>query len=232
MLLFRNKYANIALVIDMKGDKNPLLGIRIKQLRKERGYTQATFADALRNKYGLKTDRAVVGKWEIGYQTPEMYTTKCIAELLGVSIDYLTSFNETEEFSNGIMPIPKMVKRPRLGVIACGEPILTEENFDGYDNVPENIDCDFTLQCKGDSMINARINDGDIVYIKSQPTVENGQIAAVMVDNETTLKRVFLSQNKIVLQAENPKYEPWVYVNEELNYIRILGKAVGFFSYL
>lgn len=131
-----------------------------------------------------------------------------------------------------IMPLPKMVKKPRLGKIACGEPILTEENFEGYDDVPENIKCDFTLQCQGDSMINARINDGDIVYIKCQPTVENGQIAAVMVNNETTLKRVFLYQDKVILQAENPKYEPWVYVGEELNSIRILGKAVGFFSYL
>lgn len=132
----------------------------------------------------------------------------------------------------GLLPMPRMVKKPRLGVIACGEPLLTEENFDGFDDVPENVKCDFTLKCKGDSMINARINDGDIVYIKCQPTVENGQIAAVMVDGETTLKRVFIYENKVVLQAENPKYQPFIYINEELNNIRILGKAVGFYSNL
>lgn len=94
MLFFRNKCVSIGVVISMKGEKNPILGAKIKQLRKERGYTQSTFADALRSKYGLRTDRAVVGKWEIGYQTPEIYTTKCIAELLGVSLDYLTSDKE------------------------------------------------------------------------------------------------------------------------------------------
>lgn len=96
--------------------------------------------------------------------------------------------------------------------------------------VPENINCDFTLLCKGDSMINARINDGDIVYIREQPQVENGEIAAVLIDNEATLKRVYIYKDKVVLQPENTKYSPLVYSKEEMNEIRILGKAVGFTS--
>ena len=132
----------------------------------------------------------------------------------------------------GINPLPKMVKKPRLGTIACGEPILAVENIEDYDDVPDDIKCDFTLICKGDSMINARINDGDIVYIRKQEQVDNGEIAAVLIDNEATLKRVYVYSNKVVLQPENPKYEPFVYVGEEMNEIRIIGKAVGFTSKL
>lgn len=132
----------------------------------------------------------------------------------------------------GIMPLPKTVKRPRLGQIACGEPVMTEENFDGYDDVPDNIACDFTLICHGDSMINARIHDGDIVYIKQQSTVENGQIAAIMIDGETTLKRVYIDGDRLTIMPENPAYKPHIYIGEELNKIRIIGRATGFTSYL
>ena len=97
-----------------------------------------------------------------------------------------------------------------------------------------DIDADFCLTAKGDSMINARIYDGDIVFIKKMPIVDNGDIAAVIIDDEATLKRVYYypEKNKLVLQAENPKYEPFVYLNEELEQIRILGKAVYFMSKL
>ena len=156
-----------------------------------------------------------------------------IAKALNTSPSYLMGWDD-EEFDvfsiPGIIPIPKMKKVPRLGTIACGEPILADENLNGYDDIDFDIDCDFSLECQGDSMINARILDGDIVYIKQMPMVNNGEIAAVMVDNEVTLKRVFLSNNKLVLQPENPQYSPMVYVNEELNNIRILGKAVYFKS--
>ena len=132
--------------------------------------------------------------------------------------------------------MPKTVKKPRIGTIACGEPILAEENLEGYDDVPVNINCDFTLFCKGDSMINARINDDDIVYIRQQPTVDNGEIAACLVEGdfetEATLKRYYKYDDKIVLQAENPAYQPFVYVKEEMNKVRIIGKAVGFTSKL
>lgn len=127
-------------------------------------------------------------------------------------------------------PIPQTVKRPRLGVIACGEPIITEENFVGYDDVPVFIKCDFTLRCEGDSMINARILDGDIVYIRQQPDVDSGEIAAVYVDGAMTLKRVYKYPGQLVLQPENPKYAPLVYTGSALENIRIIGKAVGFTS--
>ena len=140
-----------------------------------------------------------------------------------------TSENIFEKYPN-IQPLPEMRKVPLLGAIACGEPIYREE--DEWISLPNDIKADFCLRCQGDSMINARINDGDIVFIKSCPEVENGQIAAVSIDNEVTLKRVYYypEKNKLVLNPENPTYEPFVFMNEELNDIRILGKAVMFLS--
>ena len=140
--------------------------------------------------------------------------------------------NTAPDYSNikGIMPLPEMRKVPLLGAIACGEPIYREE--DEWISLPNDIKADFCLRCQGDSMIDARINDGDIVFIKACPEVENGQIAAVSIDNEVTLKRVFYypEKNKLVLYPENKAYEPFVYMNEELNDIRILGRAVMFLS--
>lgn len=161
-----------------------------------------------------------------------------IAKALNTTAQFIMGWDENESYNNdifsipGINPIPKTYKRPRLGTIACGEPILAEENIEAYDDIPDNIKCDFTLICKGDSMINARINDGDIVYIKQQSQVDNGEIAAVLIDNEDTLKRVYIYEDKVVLQPENTKYPPFVFTKEDMNNIRILGKAVGFTSLL
>ena len=119
-----------------------------------------------------------------------------------------------------------------MGDIACGKPIFAEESYDGYIDIEEGINADFCLRAKGDSMIGARIMDGDIVIVKKQDMVQNGEIAVVLIDDEATLKRAYFypDKNKLVLSPENPKYEPLVYIGEELNSIRILGKAVAFQS--
>lgn len=157
---------------------------------------------------------------------------EAIAKALSVSAAYIMGWQDTL-IPDGFEPLPLMIKRPRLGVISCGDPIMTEENFEGYDDVPEHIVCDFTLKCEGDSMTGARINDGDIVYIKQQPTIENGQIAAVLIDGcERLLKRVYITGESIVLQAENPAYVPLVFNKEEMNRVSIIGRAVGFTSIL
>lgn len=123
---------------------------------------------------------------------------------------------------------PKMRRIPLLGGVACGEPIFSP-NTDEYALINEDIDADFALVCKGDSMIEAGIDDGDIVYIVKQEMVDNGQIAAVAIGEEVTLKRIFYyrEKNKLVLQPANPKYEPLIYVEQELESIRILGRAVA-----
>ena len=130
----------------------------------------------------------------------------------------------------GAEPMPFVRSVPRLGAIACGEPILAEQNIEGYDEVPDYIKCDFTLLCKGDSMINARIYDGDIVCIKQQDRVENGQIAAVLVDDEATLKRVRYIDGGVVLMPENSNYEPKIFTGDSVKNIRIIGRATHFIS--
>lgn len=132
---------------------------------------------------------------------------------------------------SNIIPFPEMNKVPLIGAIACGEPILAQEHIEDYVDMPRHVRADFALICKGDSMINARIFDGDIVYIRQQDTVENGEIAAVLNDDgEATLKRVRIFDDHISLEPENPMYKPQVYWNEEMNHIRIIGKAVAFTS--
>lgn len=132
--------------------------------------------------------------------------------------------------SPDILPLPKTKRIPLLGTIACGEPILAEENLEGYVEAADEVEANFALRCRGDSMINARILDGDLVYIREQPDVENGEIAAVLIGDEATLKRVYKYPGQVVLQPENPQYPPLVYSGEQLQDFRILGKAVAFLS--
>lgn len=189
----------------------------------------------------LNVSKSTVSTW-FNSNSPKMPSTETIQKLANILDINMSDLLESDIISNpfasigNIIPIPRMVKKPRLGTIACGEPILATENIEAEDFVPEYIICDFTLICKGDSMVNARINDGDIVYIKHQEQVENGEIAACLVEGEfdtnATLKRFYKYDDKIILQSENPKYQPFVFVNEEMNKVRIIGKAVGFTSKL
>ncbi len=180
-------------------------------------------------------------------------TAKKIADYFGVSTDYLLGYvsepyfylddarilAELNSYDNeakktptpsNILPMPETKKLPRLGTIACGEPILAEENIEDWDSVPLWVRADFTLKCKGDSMINARIFDGDVVCIHKQEAVDDGEIAAVLIGDEATLKRVHLFADHIVLQPENPNYRPLSYWEEEMNDVHILGKATYFIS--
>ena len=128
----------------------------------------------------------------------------------------------------GFEPLPKMVKRPLIGDIACGDPITAEQNVQDMVDVPENISCDFCLRCHGDSMIDAGIHDNDVVYIKIQSTVDDGEIAAVRIGDEATLKRVYYDGSTITLVPANSAYRPRSYSGPELNDIQIEGKAVGY----
>lgn len=199
------------------------IGSLIKKLRIERKLSQEELGSM------LGVQRAAVQKWESGtVKNLKRDTIKKLSEIFGVPT---SSFIDEDYLSyNNIVSFPKMNRIPLVGTIACGTPILATENLDGEVTVPEDINADFALRCKGDSMIDARINNGDIVYIRQQPTVENGEIAAVLIDEEATLKRVYISDNTITLVACNSKYQPFVYTGEQLDQIRILGKAVGFTS--
>ena len=131
---------------------------------------------------------------------------------------------------NILCKLPENNSYPLLGDIACGSPILAEENISEYVQFPGDIKVDFCLRCRGDSMVDARIFDGDIVFIRQQPEVENGEIAAVLIGEETTLKRVYHSGDTLTLVAANSSYAPMVYTGQQLSSVRILGKAVSFLS--
>ena len=175
---------------------------------------------------------------------PTLPTIQKIADGMGVDIDILLksldgnqkiSLDRTGEngphIPNNIFPI-EIKKFPLLGEIACGHPIFVNEDRESYILAGSNIKADFCLKARGDSMINARILDGDIVFIRQQPVVNDGEIAAVVIDDTATLKRVYYDreQNTIQLVAENPAYRPLIYQNDMLNEIQILGKAVAFQS--
>ena len=170
---------------------------------------------------------------------PTLDTIVSVASVTGTDVDSLvrrldgntviglSRGNNMRTMPSNILPMPSLVSRPRLGSIACGEPILAEQNIEGYDQIPDFVKCDFTLLCKGDSMIGARIHDGDIVCIKQQPEVENGEIAAVRIGEEATLKHVYLHENFIELRPENPAFNSIILSREDMNDVVIEGKAVG-----
>ncbi len=168
---------------------------------------------------GTGISGATLTSWKNGTYTPKLDKIRQIAEFLGVDIKDITEGGGEHRL-------------PILGEIACGSPIFAEENIDGYASPCYGISADFCLFAKGDSMVGARIYEGDLVFIKKQPLVENGEIAAVLVDDAATLKRVYLypEEQKLVLAPENPKYKPLVFVGQELDTIQILGKAVAFQS--
>lgn len=201
-----------------------LFGSRLRQLRKEDNLTQKELAAKL----GLAF--STISMYERGIREPDFETTEAIADYFNVSMDFLLGKSTNSALMGNIIPMPRLNTVPLLGTIACGTPILATENLDGEVNIPEDIKADFALRCSGDSMIDARILDGDIVYIRQQPTVDNGEIAAVLIGDEATLKKVFISEGTITLLACNSNYQPFVYSGEKLNEIRILGKAVGFTS--
>lgn len=125
----------------------------------------------------------------------------------------------------GIKPV-ELKKFRMLGKIACGEPIYANEEYNTYVEADATIDADFCLTAQGDSMINANIQDGDIVFIKEMEEIPNGRIAAVLIEDEVMLKRFYKTDDTITLISENPHYEPKTYHKEQHLNIRILGKAV------
>ena len=201
---------------------------RIKDLRIALGMSQGE----LSQKTGYN-DRSSIAKIEAGKVDLTQSKIVSFANALNTTPSYLMGWETTNEpapspIPPGFEPLPKMVKRPLIGDIACGDPITAEQNVQDMVDVPENISCDFCLRCHGDSMIDAGIHDNDVVYIKIQPTVDDGEIAAVRIGDEATLKRVYYDGSTITLVPANSAYRPRSYSGPELNDIQIEGKAVGY----
>lgn len=213
----------------------PRFSDRLRQLRNQKGLSQMELSKL------LKISKSSVNMYERGEREPGLEMLELIADIFNVDMDYLLGksdcpnrslsiFSSYPELPKNVIPFPEMRRIPLVGSIACGSPILAEEHIEDYVDIPRNIHADFALTCKGDSMINARIFDGDIVYIRQQDTVVNGEIAAVLIDGEATLKRVRLFDDHISLEPENPMYKPLVYWGNDMNDVHILGKAVAFTS--
>ena len=213
-----------------------MLSRKLKMYRERAGLSVNELAEM------LGTARQTIYKYETGIisNIPYERITQ-LASALGVQVSELVgeqndsakyeefSYGEESASGNAVFGAKRI---PMLGEIACGEPRFASEEHDGYAIVSDNLSVDFCLRANGDSMIGARIFDGDIVYIRKQESVDNGEIAAVIIDDEATLKRVYYypEEEKLVLSPENPKYPPLVYMGEELSLIKILGKAVAFQS--
>lgn len=198
---------------------------RLSELRLARGLNMRETAEKLGMPYTTYVN------YEKGTREPNSETLIQLATFFDTSIDYLLGKKSSSWASSvppGFDPLPKTVKKPLVGYIACGEPITAEENIEDYIDVPESVCCDFCLRCRGDSMIDAHIEEGDIVYIRIQPMVEDGEIAAVRIGDEATLKRVYYDGQSITLVPANSSYRPKTYSGADLDNIQIEGKAVGF----
>lgn len=206
---------------------------KIYMLRKRHNMTLEEVGNA------VGVSKSTVRKWESG-EIANMRRDKIatLARALHTTPAYLMGWTDDQDqdqdlpSASNIIPMPTMRKIPLVGNIACGSPILAEENIECDVDIPDNIRADFALRCKGRSMEGANIFDGDIVYIRKQDMVDNGQIAAVLIEDmeaEATLKRVYYNpeEGELRLVPENPKEWTKVFRGEELNSIRILGLAVG-----
>ena len=198
----------------------------LRNLMQKYGKDRNQICDELGFKYSTFSD------WYNGNKYPRIDKIEMLANYFGILKSDLIEDKEVVFLPSNVLPLPKTHKVPLLGSIACGAPILAEENMIGQVDLADGVHADFALQCKGDSMINARIFDGDLVYIRIQPEVENGEIAAVRIGDEATLKRVYYTpgSNRITLRACNALYPDQEYSGSRLDEVKVLGKAVAFFS--
>lgn len=212
------------------------LGDIISQYRKSHGLSMDGFSklSGISKAYISMLEKNVTQRGDEPAPSIDIY--RKVATAVGVDTDELIrmvdgkiTLESAIPDAKNIIPMPKMKKIPLVGSIACGTPILAVENIEDEVDIPEEIHADFALRCKGDSMIGADIRDGDIVYIRHQDEVNPGQIAAVLVEDEATLKRFYYDEKAgiVTLMAENPSVAPIVYQGETLNHIRVLGLAVG-----
>ena len=199
----------------------------IKKLRLQMQWSQ----DELAKRAGY-TDRSSIAKIEKGQVDLPQSKILLFADIFRVTPGELMGNDGIDDILSRIPNIHPVTTRrfPVLGSVSCGEPKFMDEEIDVSVDASEEIKADFVLRAKGDSMIGARINDGDLVFVRKQDTVENGEIAVVAIDDEATLKRFYKYDELIVLRAENPAYKDQEYRPEQAHEIRVLGKAVSFQS--
>ena len=191
------------------------IGKKIAELRRERNINQEQLAEM------ANLSRVTIAKYESGRIEPGAQALSRIADALSVSTDELLSRVEK------LPPFIQIVKSgvPVVGDIACGQPITAEQNITGFADLPESVSADFALTCKGDSMT-PTLAEGDLVLIRQTPDVQNGQIAAVGIDGDATLKRVYKSENGVTCVSDNPAFAPMFFPAGDG--LTVYGIAVGF----
>ncbi|MCX8045739.1 MAG: transcriptional repressor LexA [Anoxybacillus gonensis] len=192
------------------------VGEKIKEFRLKRGMSQEELADL------LGTTKQTVSRYEIGERKANQDVLFKLSEIFKVSIDDFFPSKKENEVKSIVF-----TKLPIVGAVSCGNGVLAYQEIEGYEEVPTswlNGGEYFFLRAKGDSMINARIMDGDLLLIRRQEDVESGEIAAVLIDDEIVLKRVYKTNGTIILQSENPKYQPIVVQKSDMKNVRIIGK--------
>lgn len=214
------------------------IGESIKKYRKLKQLTQAELAKQLRHKFGLKTDRAMVSKWETGYQIPEMFTITCLANLLGITIEQLNGSGiQTQHIKDleGTLPSEKCIYFEVIGSVKAGYGGEAIEERTGeivpipksmLGNYPPNDF--FALKVKGDSMY-PKIIDGDIVLVYRTSTVDSETIAVVIYNgDEATVKKIryVIGENWFEMIPINPEYQTKRIKDEDLKECRVLGKVV------
>lgn len=204
---------------------------RLKQLRNNRRISQEKLGKLI----GMS--KSSVNMYERGEREPGLETLEALADFFNVDLDYLLGKSDTPNFTlisttkfvHSDMFIPNMSTVPLYGAAACGQPIYAPNEPDAHAFLPEGFNADFALRARGDSMIGVHINNGDIVFFLSANIVENGQIAAICIGEEMTIKRVYYhrEQNELRLVSENPAFATMVFSGTELDQIRIVGRAVA-----
>lgn len=201
------------------------VGKQIRKFRLEKGLTQKQLGQMI----GVKHN--TISAYEAGVNEPDQNILFAIAKALGISINRLFPSIHDNSAAKGSQnatdSVGELILIPIVGTISCGDGSFAYEDIESYESIPrEWLSGDgehFFLRAKGDSMVGARIYDGDLLLIRKQSTVDDGDIAAVLIndDNEAVLKRVYRSEDKLILQSENPNYPPILAPPAE---VKILGK--------
>ena len=193
-----------------------MIGEKIRYFRLLKRYSQEQIARK------MNITQGAVSQWEKGRTVPDAGTLIQLAKLFDCTVNDLTSDAPVRDLDS-VNIVRNAV--PIIGSIACGERVTPDTETEGSADLPDGIHADFALKCKGDSMIPTFL-EGDLVLIRQQPEVENGQIAAVNIEGETTLKHLYHQETGILLVADNPSFAP-VFVPAEKEII-VHGLAVGY----